>query len=311
MSQKLTIPASFSMVKNGDTTLFVKEGYREIVLSLPSSFESFHPKHKDDTQVKFGRGSCLTVPVTQNSAERLVIRNYRHGGLFGRLFGGVFSNVNRPMNEICINEIALQKGVPSAEVIAVTRRRLWGLFYRASLVSKEITGAVDVVQFLKESPLRVIQKSKKPVISALAKLIRNMHNAGIYHADLHLKNILLKKDSTGGFAAYVIDLDKSVVLDKLDIHLRIKNLSRLDRYLEKLRWLSGKATSHEDDREESWSQKIATISRADRIRFFKEYMLQDTAIDKNWKYCLRRYHTHHTLHKCWWRLFGLSGNFAK
>ena len=311
MSQKLTIPASFSMVKNGDTTLFVKEGYREMVLNLPSGLESLHQTHKDDTQVKFGRGSCLTVPVTQNSTERLVIRNYRHGGLFGRLFGGVFSNINRPMNEICINEIALQKGVPSAEVIAVTRRRLWGLFYRASLVSKEITGAVDVVQFLKESPLRVIQKSKKPVISALAKLIRNMHDAGIYHADLHLKNILLKKDSTGGFAAYVIDLDKSVVSDKLDIHLRIKNLSRLDRYLEKLRWLSGKATSHEDDREESWSQKIATISRTDRIRFFKEYMLQDTAIDKNWKHCLRRYHTHHTLHKCWWRLFGLSGNFVK
>src|SRR5574337_1208829 len=91
-------------------------------------------------------------------------------------------------------------------------------------------------QLLKESPSRFIQKSKKSVIYALVRLIRNMHDAGIYHADLHLKNILLKGDSNGEFNAYIIDLDKSVVLNELNIDQRIKNLLRLDRSIEKLRW---------------------------------------------------------------------------
>jgi len=174
----------------------------------------------------------LSVPIAENSMERFVIKDYRHGGLLGKLFGGVFFNGNRPLNEICISEVASQRGVPSAEVIAIAKRRLWGLFYKAKFISKEIDDAVDIIEFLKKFSAEFIQTYKKPVIFALVKLIRNMHDAGIYHADLHLKNILLKKGLNGEFTAYIIDLDKSVVLNKLDIQQRIKNLLRLDRSLE-------------------------------------------------------------------------------
>ena len=30
--------------------------------------------------------SYLSVPITENSTERFVIRDYRHGGLLGKLF---------------------------------------------------------------------------------------------------------------------------------------------------------------------------------------------------------------------------------
>ena len=311
MSQKLKIPASFAIVKRGNTTLFVKEKHKESILRIVLEKEFLH-KSGNNTQVKFGRGSYLSVPMTENSTERFIIRDYRHGGLLGKLFGGVFLNGNRPLKELFTSETASQRGVPSAEVIAIAKRRLWGLFYKAKFISKEIDGAVDMVEFLKKSSPEFIQTYKKPVIFALVKLIRNMHEAGIYHADLHLKNVLLKKDSTGKFTAYIIDLDKSVVLDKLDIQQRIRNLLRLDRSLEKLRWLSGKdyksnvPVSLDDKPGESLNQKIATISKTDRIRFFKAYMLFDSAIDKNWKMYIRQYPSHHSLHKFWWRVSGLS-----
>src|SRR3989304_3674386 len=274
MSQKLKIPASFAIVKRGNTTLFVKEKHKESILRIVLDKEFLH-KSGNNTQVKFGRGSYLSVPMTENSTERFIIRDYRHGGLLGKLFGGVFLNGNRPLKELFTSETASQRGVPSAEVIAIAKRRLWGLFYKAKFISKEIDGAVDMVEFLKKSSPEFIQTYKKPVIFALVKLIRNMHEAGIYHADLHLKNVLLKKDSTGKFTAYIIDLDKSVVLDKLDIQQRIRNLLRLDRSLEKLRWLSGKdyksnvPVSLDDKPGESLNQKIATISKTDKTRFFK------------------------------------------
>ncbi|HHT9104241.1 MAG TPA: hypothetical protein ACFYD7_00005, partial [Candidatus Wujingus californicus] len=114
----------------------------------------------------------------------------------------------------------------------------------------------------------------------------------------------------GEFQAYIIDLDKSVILNKLDIYQRIKNLLRLDRSLEKLRWLSCKkyqsnvSVSHDDKSGESLSQKIAFISKMDRIGFFKSYMLYNHAIDKDWKKYIRQYHSHHALHRFWWRVFG-------
>ena len=330
MSQKLKIPASFAIVKRGNTTLFVKEKYKEGILRIVLDKEFLH-KSGNNTQVKFGRGSYLSVPITEDGTERFVIRDYRHGGLLGKLFGGVFLNGDRPLNEICISEVASQRGVPSAEVIAIAKRRLWGIFYKAKFISKEITGAVDIIEFLKKFSAEFIQTYKKPVIFALVKLIRNMHDAGIYHADLHLKNILLKKDSNGEFTAYIIDLDKSVVLNKLNIQQRIKNLLRLDRSLEKLRWLSGETcvslckrsfdatptkrlenhhvkvtTTNADEAGEFLGKKLALISKTDRIRFFKAYMLFDRAIDKNWKMYIRRYYSHHSLHKFWWRVSGLS-----
>src|SRR3989339_457806 len=347
MSQKLKIPTSFAIVKRGNTTLFVKEKYKEGIFRIFFDKEFLH-KSGNNTQVKFGRGSYLSVPVTDNSTERFVIRDYRHGGLLGKLFGGVFFKENRPLNEIYISEIASQRGVPSAEVIAITKRRLWGIFYKAKFISKEIDGALDIIEFLKKSSPAFIQRYKKPIIFALVKLIRNMHDAGISHADLHLKNILLKKDSNGEFTAYIIDLDKSVVLNKLNIQQRIKNLLRLDRSLEKLRWLSGKTplyqknmkddgsnhasplprwegtkgrvkqgfpdkdyqynvpASHSNESGEFFGQKIASISRADRLRFFKAYMLFGTAIDRDWKKYIRQYQTHYSLHKFWWRLSGFS-----
>ncbi len=311
MTQKLKIPASFSMVKMKGTTVLVKEGYKEGILRIVLDKE-FLRKSGNNTQVKFGRGSYLSVPITENSSERFVIRDYRHGGLLGKLFGGVFFKENRPLNEIYISEIASQRSVPSAEVIAIAKRRLWGIFYKAKFISKEIDGAVDMVEFLKKSSPEFIQTYKKPAIFALAKLIRNMHDAGICHADLHLKNILLKKDSNGGFTAYIIDLDKSVVLNKLNIQQRIRNLLRLDRSLEKLRWLSGKdcksnvPVSLGDKPGESLNQKIAIISKTDRMRLFKAYMVFDSAIDKNWKMYIRQYPSHHSLHKFWWRVSGFS-----
>lgn len=392
MLNKLMIPPPFSLVKKGNTSLFIKEGYKDIILSTIFGAASSQAlkSNKDVPNVKFGRGRYLSIPVTGNTMpqhnhkqalveahgdkspspfqerdvggvdnldtsdmlsrddviERLIIRDYKHGGLLGKLFGSVFCNGNRPLHELYLNEVAFQKGVPCAEVIAITKKKVWGIFYQATFISKEISGADDLIQFLQKSSLEYLQRTKKSIMSALVRSIRKMHDAGIYHADLHLKNILVKKDSNGGFQVYIIDLDKSVIFDKLDVDQRIKNLLRLDRSFEKLRWLltgttdkfqrytgggeitpplqrdSGEGMENELPHENSpftvpapqtsitgketelvsMSEKINLISRADRVRFFKAYMLYNQPLDKDWKKYIRRYHSRHSTHKFWWRV---------
>ncbi|OQY97913.1 MAG: hypothetical protein B6D35_13605 [Candidatus Brocadia sp. UTAMX2] len=294
LTKSMTLPA-FSLLKQGNTTLLVKDQYRELLFNMVFHPETFEDKRKTSGTVKYGRGAYRTIPLSGNSRERLIIRNYRHGGLFGKLLGGIFYNENRPVNEVAINEIALQKDVLSAEVVAVIKRRLWGLFYTADFISREIPDAVDLIQLITESSGTFIQKFKRPVIRAIAGLLRNMHDAGIFHADLHLKNILVKHDSTGEFHAYIIDLDKSVVTEKLNIDKRMKNLLRLDRSVEKLRWLSGRTNT-------SLHQKMGFISRTDKIRFFRSYLLWGNALDKDWKKYLRQSHSRHAIHKLWWRI---------
>ncbi|MCF6157711.1 MAG: hypothetical protein E3K32_03870 [wastewater metagenome] len=293
------IPVSFSVVKRGKLTVLVKEGYQECIQHILCDTESLYKRYGDNAGMKSGRGNYISVPLKENHAERLIIKNYRHGGLFGKLFGGVFLNGDRPLIDIGINEVASQKGVPTAEVIAVTKRMFLGVFYRANFISKEISGAVDIMQFLKESPFEKIQKQKKVIIFALIKLIRKMHDIGIYHADLHLKNILIKEGENGEFDAYIIDLDKSVVSESLTLRQRMKNLQRLDRFIEKVFWLSRSSYNS------SFSRKVSLISKADRIRFLKYYMTCDTVVHRDWKRFLRQYQSYYSFHKFWWRIFGI------
>lgn len=319
------IPPTFLSDTVGKVTVVVKARYKETIYYTLSRMEHLYGKG-DNANRKFGRGVCLSVPVKKDSAEKFVIRDYRHGGLLGKLLGGVFCDGNRPLNEVYVNEIAAQKGVPSAEVIAITKKKLCGLFYRANFITREISGAVDVLQFLQETPLEIIQRSKPVIIHALVKLIRDMHNAGIYHADLHLKNILLKQDESGAFRAYIIDLDKSFVVDKLTVEQRIKNLLRLNRSIDKVRWFSGQTLTNDgpmhnendssripNDKNEDvmkgrgirLEKKMALISRIDRMRFFKAYMTHGNTIDTDWKKYIRQYHAQYFLHKLWWRVLGL------
>ncbi len=288
------IPPSFSLITRGDTTFVIKKGYEGTLLSADCDTapppDGTVRNSAGALDVKFGRGRYVSITSAKNVGERLIVRNYRHGGLLGGLLGRILFDRNRPINELAVTETALQKGVPCAEVIAVTIRRLWGIFFQADFISREITGAVDIIQFLKDSPSGVVRKSKNSVIYALAKTVRKMHDAGIYHADLHLKNLLVKKTPAGEYAGYVIDLDKSSLHGALTLDRRMKNLLRLDRSTEKFRL----------------THNIRLITMTDRVRFLRSYLAQGDAPGGDWKRCARKFRAKYAFHKFWWFVTGVS-----
>lgn len=96
-----------------------------------------------------------------------------------------------------------------------------------------------------------------------------------------------------------MDLDKSIIVSSImTIHQRIRNLSRLDRSVEKFNWLLSRA---------SMNKKAGLISGIDRVRFFKYYMTYGNTLGKDWKKYVRKYQSNYSLRKLWWRVLGLSG----
>jgi tRNA A-37 threonylcarbamoyl transferase component Bud32 len=96
-------------------------------------------------------------------------------------------------------------------------------------------------------------KVRAEVTSAVVKAVASMHDAGIVHADLNLKNILLRTEGWP-FRAWVIDFDKAAMVAEVDFQTRIDNLLRLERSF--LKWPS--------------SRPFARVS--DRLRFLKAYL---------------------------------------
>jgi len=94
-----------------------------------------------------------------------------------------------------------QLGIPTLQAIAYGERRHFGLLQATFIVTKGITNVIEMDQYLARqwfvmSPAekKSIQKHLQPV---LIQQLQTAHNAGFYHWDLKLRNILLhnKADS--------------------------------------------------------------------------------------------------------------------
>ncbi len=95
-------------------------------------------------------------------------------------------------------------------------------------------------------------EKKRRTISLLGQLVAKMHAAGIYHADLHLKNILLS-ESTEGSKLYLLDLDAARILNPLSDYRKCMNLLRLYRSAQKV------------------NRRRRVIARTDLLRFLHSY----------------------------------------
>ena len=104
-----------------------------------------------------------------------------------------------------------------------------------------------------------------------------MHDAGIRHDDLNLKNLLVARveDST---KVHVIDFKKARLQNHVALGTRLRNLIRLDRSVVK----------------RLASRRAITIS--DRLRTLRVYLALQPELEGDWKRVARRIRTRHVAH---------------
>ncbi len=146
----------------------------------------------------------------------LVLRTLTHGGTFARLSGERFLSPDRSLRELEISAYLRARGIPTPEILALRFIRS-GLFYHITVITKMVPDSVDLLTYLEGAP-----EDSLPILRQTGALIKKMHAAGVYHADLHLKNILLDRDKT----PWMLDLDKAYRFSTLGAVLERKTLGR-------------------------------------------------------------------------------------
>jgi 3-deoxy-D-manno-octulosonic acid kinase len=184
-----------------------------------------------DVSVYRGRAPlrCLRL----GDGERALVRSYRHGGLLRSLTHRIFFTwPPRPLRELAINEELRHRGVPTVEPCGACVEPLWGPFYRGWFITRELTGARNLWETLSGS--LVFGFDKTAILRAAAEGVQRLHREGVYHDDLNLKNILLRREN-GGLKSYIIDFDKATLfLGRLPESIAQRNLKRLRRSARKL-----------------------------------------------------------------------------
>lgn len=217
-----------------------------------------------------------------SSLGPLFVREYRKGGVLRAVRGRRFRGRLRPLDELVLSRRLVAVRVPVLDVVgAVVLRAATG--WRGFLVSREVRGAVDLEAFLYAPDAH----PEWPVADALAaagRSVRALHDAGVSHADLHPKNLLLDASTAG---VRVLDLDRARAFDApLTEAQRLANLVRLGRSVEKHRL------------------KGMPVGRRAALRFLRAYGGGAEAGDR-WL-DLARAHLRRGIgwHVLWWRLSG-------
>jgi len=226
--------------------------------------------------------------------ERFVLRRFSHGGLLRWLTGARFLDPRRPFDELRLSCELIARGVRTPEVVAARARRT-GLGWRLAILTRRVEDSVDFGEVLARLGRGGLSpRARQAVLGAAGVFARELHEAGLHHADLNPRNLLVEREALAGGAArlWVIDLDRSKMRPAVSEHEARDNLRRLYRHVARL------------EREEGLA-----ISRADLARFLRAYHRGSRAWREAWRAIERAHRRSGWVHRATWALerrFGRS-----
>ena len=230
-----------------------------------------------------GRGSTAIVEIAN---RRLVVRRFLPGGLLRRFRSSAFASASRPFAELFLYEHLRRLRFPTLSPVAAVARRI-GRRYELELITEELDAARDLLSLLEDSELDRAHRTQ--VLEAAGRTVAHLHRAGIRHADMHLKNLLVQEDRGVRHRSRSLDAPSLPARGGQDRQSRqavALHTARRLRYSPRLR-----------------------VSTTDVMRFLRGYQEDREQRHGLFRACLRRFHLSLPLHRLGWFLEALLRRF--
>jgi hypothetical protein len=228
----LDVPAGFVSFTAGRAHVVcashVADAFRQaLAAGTLYQYAERHPR----TRALAGRGVVYAAPLPGN-VEDAVIRHNRHGGLLAPITGDVFRTPTFAPRELTISERLHEYNVPTPRMLGYVLYDVAPGFQRADVATREVKNSFDLSAALMSDDA----SHRARAIAAAANLVVLLGVIGAQHADLNVKNILLREEA-GVLNAMVLDVDR-VVFDEPEIVFDL-NLERLLRSARKWQTVHG------------------------------------------------------------------------
>lgn len=170
-----------------------------------------------------GRGGAWFIDT---GAGRVVLREYRRGGLVARISeqNYVFSREQdvRSVAEFRLLNQLVNMGLPVPRPVAAWYRKVPTFQYRAAIIIERLDGTTPLAELIP-----ILDPSDWQVIG---RTVRRFHDAGVRHADLNCFNVLVR-DGT----CFLIDFDKGRIMPRqAPEKWKASNLERFARSIRKV-----------------------------------------------------------------------------
>ncbi len=190
-----------------------------------------------------GRAPVFAVNLP-GGCGRVVVRHNMRGGWMAKVSKDLFVLPTRGFRELVASLRLRASGVSTPEVVAYVSYPLNWVVRRSDVATREIANGHDLSIAL----AKVTDHAHRlMVLDAIAKLLRSLTQAGAYHQDLNLKNVLLTAGEGPGLDAHVLDVDRVRFSSPGSPLVAKANLDRLIRSLRKWRDTQELPYSAEDE----------------------------------------------------------------
>jgi hypothetical protein len=195
----LTVPEGFDVVAEARLRLVVRSEVRADVERLLRCWVTGAlPTGRPLTG---GRGGTRALDLSPGLS--VVLRHCRRGGFPARFNRDLYFGMRpRPLRELAVTEELRRRGVPTPEVLGVAVLWVFPGCYRGVVVSREVTGALNLWSYL----CSVDPPERERICREVAVVTIRMHDAGAVHPDLNLQNYLVRSDEQGT-QVLIIDCD--------------------------------------------------------------------------------------------------------
>ena len=172
-----------------------------------------------------GRATVYAVNLPDNCGSAVVRRSMRGGWLAG-LNTDLFLPPTRGLRELIASLRLRSAGVSTPEIVAFLVYPAGSFLRRGDVLTREIVG--EDLGVVLSGP----SEKRSAALESAAALVASLSCAGVHHADLNLRNILISSD-----AAYILDIDRVRFHTPGDPIVLRANVERLQRSLRKRRHL--------------------------------------------------------------------------
>lgn len=159
------------------------------------------------------------------------------------------------------------RGLETPGALAFIEQKKLGMPRQNILLIEFIDQALELNDYVLKYFKKILSQEelhkKEQFLREFAQKMRELHDKGIYHADLKSNNILVKEKGGDGWTFYFIDLDRVVFKHSLSFRQRSKNLAQINASI------------------------ADCITPADRLKFFRTYARGTPVMEQKKRYYRR------------------------
>jgi len=223
------LPAGFSSFTVGGRTGAVQadlESVMRTLMILPFGQLAAMP---DARRIAAGRAGPVTLAIPE-SADRVLIRPYAHGGMLGGLGGRVFKDPRRAWDELAVSHQARHLELPTAPLLGITTTQRDDGRFEMEAWSRWLPNAANLTSCL--PAVSRDAAAKHALLDAAAAALRACQESGLVHRDLNARNLIAERQP-GAWRVLIIDLDRAALRPPLPADERLRQLRRLYRSMVK------------------------------------------------------------------------------